>query len=516
MVKTKISFLVLGLATLSCIAQKPSSDRINTNFFQFPNYDVTKVKAEDIHVEYSSLPVKLGEEKRASTESMCVPKNGGLNDVKEMTVYYYEIPVLQNEAFIVAKIPNNEIVFAEKYTADMQKVEFGKKKCKYWIDIFLKQDFKAKKDSFLTASIKNIEKATLDNAIGNATSQLLPSFINESFKIYSAKDKSFSYEELEHAKELAIEAYEAFQNKKYSEQPFNQLNEAISIWEKELTNLDASNKKARINKNIAKGIYENLGHAYLYTYQISKAIEAFEKSIQLWGGFSNNRRIDVEAYLKLVKNRNKNLSKNTKSISNINSVVKLANDANKKSLNYENLNSNEYERLKTEYQSFLKQSKGDDFVNEIELFKDKNKDNPYRGLVVESTTQGKTLALNKMQLMVLGIEFENFPIEVCDIIGLNTLNLRALNITEIPAEISNLKQIKTLNLSKNNISSIPKEIGDLENLKVLNLSKNPIEDFPEEIKNCKNLKKLILKGNKLSPEQKKTLKKLLPNTKIKF
>ncbi|EAY31630.1 leucine-rich repeat containing protein [Microscilla marina ATCC 23134] len=64
--------------------------------------------------------------------------------------------------------------------------------------------------------------------------------------------------------------------------------------------------------------------------------------------------------------------------------------------------------------------------------------------------------------------------------------------------------------------AIPKQIEQFQKLKSLRLAGNGLTTLPEEIKNLTNLKLLNLEMNKFPPEEKARIKKLLPNTEIKF
>jgi len=56
------------------------------------------------------------------------------------------------------------------------------------------------------------------------------------------------------------------------------INEAISIWQKALEELDNTNKKARINEEIASGLYYNIGIAYAWMNQFTSCREWFDKA----------------------------------------------------------------------------------------------------------------------------------------------------------------------------------------------------------------------------------------------
>ena len=137
-------------------------------------------------------------------------------------------------------------------------------------------------------------------------------------------------------------------------------------------------------------------------------------------------------------------------------------------------------------------------------------------------------------------KLSQIPKEVYQFKNLNSLNLSRNNLKEFPIEITQLKYLQQLDISSNKITTLPKEIGLLVNIKMLYLDRNKINKIPAEIKHLKELKFIGLWGNDIitlpheiselsnsleeidmrvvlmSNKEHKAIKKLLPNTKIKF
>ncbi|WP_299463112.1 hypothetical protein [uncultured Microscilla sp.] len=146
------------------------------------------------------------------------------------------------------------------------------------------------------------------------------------------------------------------------------------------------------------------------------------------------------------------------------------------------------------------------------------------------TLGDKSIELNQ----VLGLLGEGTKVEDLTISRLKTL----------PKEIQQLKKIRTLQLllventqaeqdqvfeNLQGIASLEylhvygkdfkpltKEIGKLTQLTTLKLIGNSLKTLPEEIKNLTKLKLLDLSSNVFSDQEKARIKKLLPNTEIKF
>ena len=108
------------------------------------------------------------------------------------------------------------------------------------------------------------------------------------------------------------------------------------------------------------------------------------------------------------------------------------------------------------------------------------------------------------------------PIALVGMRSLNYLDLSHNNIMLIPSGIGNLKQLTKLNLSHNKIRVLHKRFGNAGNLIELDLSNNKIKSLPIQLKKLKKLKFLNLEGNPISEKEQERLKKMLPNTVIKF
>ena len=137
--------------------------------------------------------------------------------------------------------------------------------------------------------------------------------------------------------------------------------------------------------------------------------------------------------------------------------------------------------------------------------------NKSEALVQHNALQGYFLTVTP-----LGPKLTELPPEMCDLQQLNTLLLDMHKIEKVPADIKKLENLKTLSLARNQISTLPPEIGELRNLQKLNLANNQIKEVPDTFASLSNLKTLNMKNNQLSKDQQAKLKKMLPNTKIKF
>lgn len=91
-----------------------------------------------------------------------------------------------------------------------------------------------------------------------------------------------------------------------------------------------------------------------------------------------------------------------------------------------------------------------------------------------------------------GLGLEMFPVEICELESLTSLDLSGNQIPSLPNEIGKLTNLIELNLSNNEISNLPAEFGQLVKLERLDLSYNPLPNLPPEIERLTNLKTLKL------------------------
>lgn len=99
-------------------------------------------------------------------------------------------------------------------------------------------------------------------------------------------------------------------------------------------------------------------------------------------------------------------------------------------------------------------------------------------------------------LSLKGKGLDKFPMDVCSLMHLQTLDISENDIKEIPPEIQQLSNLIEFDASTNQIESVPPEIGKLKKLKKFFLQGNPIQQIPSSIKNLK-LEQLDLQGSKL-------------------
>jgi Leucine-rich repeat (LRR) protein len=97
---------------------------------------------------------------------------------------------------------------------------------------------------------------------------------------------------------------------------------------------------------------------------------------------------------------------------------------------------------------------------------------------------GRQLSFQVFILILSEIIFyfqESVPIEVGQLVKLESISLSENLLTNFPVQISQLKSLKQINLSKNNLKTIPKGLCEIAQLDHLDLSQNQIEQIPDYI-----------------------------------
>ncbi|NPA68916.1 MAG: tetratricopeptide repeat protein [Chlorobi bacterium] len=135
-----------------------------------------------------------------------------------------------------------------------------------------------------------------DKRAVTATSKLNKTYNNKfgypektnSLVIFKVKPKKFEYDDFEEAYNIAVEAAKIIKNDMDATgKCMEAYVPAIQIWEKALEESDITKKKTRVNKNVTCACYYNMGNAYLLCKNYDKAIENFNKVLDIDKKFSN-------------------------------------------------------------------------------------------------------------------------------------------------------------------------------------------------------------------------------------
>ncbi len=495
-------------------SQNVKSKDVECTYVQLPAYDVGTVNPTALIAEFAIGNCDFGKELLKDTKSTCVPKGGSVKDAVQLTTYYYEIPFTQAPSYLVAKDPAGAVIYASRISnSGNGTVRFGFNECKYWVSETMKKDFAGGAESF-----KNSERSKYENdqyalAQTDANINLLVSTITDKFELNYAKGKDVDYTQLDKAYEIALAAYSDIKSKGPNTAAISKLNEAITIWLKELESANLENNDARINKKIAQALHENLAIAYMYSYMNDKALEHARKALAMWGNLTTNKTIEWKAFVNTLEKRAVGTAKNPELIKNLSALMEKANSMKKTTIKVTRLGNSDVNKLEMNYKTYsalISSPDNTSFSTDINDALSTGVITKYDKYITVTSTGKVLMIMSMMEKMT------EFPKEICGIKDLSQIHIASNTITTVPAEIGQLTTLKKLNLSGNNISELPKEIGMMSSLNTLDLDKNPIKSLPLEIKNCTELKTLSVKGTLMTPETVAELQKLLPNCTIKL
>lgn len=526
MKKTLLISTLILLAIIT-MGQNDRSKKVKSKYLSLPAYDISKTDPSTVIIEFAMKAGFFGAERLKEGESICKPKGGTIKDAIKVKAFYYEIPYTQQESYVVAKSMDSRIVYSSKTSEISQSVvRFGwdekmkQAKCEYALSANnLKKDFLKKANSFKISEHRKYENEIYKKAIIEAKANVSLSYIPEQFEVYSAKGKNYNYDDLGEAFDKAMTAYESINKNGFNANDLTKLKEAIAIWEKELQTINTEDKKARITKEIGKGLHENLARAYLYLYDFENAKKHTEAFLAMFGNFSNNRTQAFEQLLIRIHLQKIAADKNLGIIGDV-SILNAKASASKSGGQSKLLSSDQFDRLKGEFLIF-KGSQASGLMEEKKKEEDaliaSGQLNPYQKWYFPTAVGGEGILMNMPPSALSGTpELTELPIEICEFTEAKQLVILKNKITSVPADIAKMKLLVKLDLSGNLLKSLPVEIGQLKDLETLKLNANPLESLPSELANCTKLKTLQIKGTKLSETQIAEIKRMLPNCKIKF
>lgn len=114
-----------------------------------------------------------------------------------------------------------------------------------------------------------------------------------------------------------------------------------------------------------------------------------------------------------------------------------------------------------------------------------------------------SLLSNLKKICLYKLNFSSFPLSICDLHNLESLNLGNNLIISLPPQLGGMLNLTHLYVENNLLTCLPSEIGNLVNLKCLYVSGNCLISLPPELFKLTNLVDIWLKNNHictLSPD----------------
>lgn len=257
-------YLDIELSNDELYRQKLIEEKININKFE-------KATVNDDYqftIKIIESPFKFGRSER-KTSTKKVSKNGTESSVSE---YYFTGSLGYSYSFIVLDA-NQEEIYRELIRGSVTA--------------------KGRSSTSLSTAQKNYsydklaaKDKVVDNFIDRASFLFNQQFTDTeqsiSVRIPYVVEKKFSYPNFSKATTLLQEVHASAENSfGLNESQQNQLQEAIQLWETVISELDANDKKAKVNTEVAAAAYFNQGLSYFMQNKYAEAKQAFIKSNEL-------------------------------------------------------------------------------------------------------------------------------------------------------------------------------------------------------------------------------------------
>ena len=249
--------------------ENTDNNKLSNQYLKLHGYD--KVNEEEdilIQVEYSDFILD---------NKLIADNVYNVNQGKNVMGYYYELtctyPV---KLTLIAK--SNQIIFEKEIKHDEKLMHKDFEKWTYSqseLDI----KFNTKKNDLINEIKNKCDKKSLMEIRDILISNFSYYNVNTKIKIASGKGRKIDYSDLESAVLHVEKAFELISSEATQEKIYTELNKAITIWKKALTQ-SATNKDARINEEISSMLYYNIGIAYWWMFNFEKADAYLNKALE--------------------------------------------------------------------------------------------------------------------------------------------------------------------------------------------------------------------------------------------
>jgi len=467
------------------ISQNIKDEQVNTSFLCYPKIDMSGMDITTLQADFCAGDIKIMSKNIAQETHLCKVEGG---DAALLEIFFYKVNVAEPISFLRIRDKEGTVQYVAQTTSNAtRKVEFGKNNC-HWAEPLLKSAYEKEEAEFTAKSQKEAEQSALNQATSFLNGALTFTYVPQEFSVYYVKDKDGLYADLTKASETALAAYKELNGNSEDAAARGQLREAVTIWEKALTESNPELKDARINKKVSMILGENLGHAYLYLMDFEKARAAVKAALDLQKNVSTNSTVAREELLAEINTYKKGYD--------LNHALAVNTTAVKVSIT---------PKPSAELAQFQADKETYDQTKAMADFKTRNKE--YEAGV----KSGKTNRYEKYLQDIAGGKMLVLP----DLASRMTGGPDGEILQTFPEELTELSEVTFLMLRSNNLKTIPPSIGKMVNLKKMVLTNNQLTSLPAEMANLKELKTLVIKGNNISAEEVEKIQSLLPNCKIK-
>lgn len=479
--------------------------------------EITVVGGEgDITIDMAfGEPVIISKEQK--TSSCAVPKEG-------CTQYYYKVKyrlpaVVQarNASGVIDTWelePEMELQFGNEQLEQHVKTDAGSITSVKVINYTSEVDLNI---AFSEMGMASLARKGIVTQLGNMAESVYDRVFyikaSRAFDISYGKGSVTDYTETVTAAEKAVESIE--------NQKFESLSTSIKTWESWLERYDAGNKKAAVNKNVAKGLHTNLSIGYTFLEKFDEARDHLNTALELaQTGNINQNEVNRLKKLGLFIDRRENVKK----YNNPDMLSKMITAPDiKKLLGRRKFNADiDFLIAEDKYAEILKNHgsnspKKDISEMSVDEFMNQSTDATETSDDEEISLDGR---VENNMLILSGIVDGNMrgkalPNSICEYPEIEVIRARNIGLISLPDCMNQLIKLEKLYLNSNSFEQLPDCFGGMKNLEVLDISNNNLKSLPPSIYELKQLKKIYISGNQLSDEDISKLKSALPNTSFK-
>ena len=506
-----ILLLSIFLYNTSVFSQRAKSESVSSVYLTIPYYNIDKGNPNKFSNSFAMGMTNFETPKVFESKEVCVAANSKniLKSAKSIKIFKYSIPAEIQSGFLVIETQKGEVVFAEEFNSykktgslvnERVNVIFGDNKC-YWHPKVLESAWKKDQEDWKNKNHEKFKVSILEKAQKSAKEKFQFGYLSYSTKVFTGKGgRGNDYSDLDTAQKQAMDVYKKIANEgTITKNSIDQLMVPVKTWLKNLEQVNLKDKKAKINRKVAQGLYLNLAGAYFQILDFENAM----KYLGLHGEAYTNpiyrgKDQDVINLSKLITSQQKGMGANPNLSKDFVVLNKKVKSTKKVNIVVKDLGENMANQIGAQHQFYASGAKKQAKIAAS------------GGSIYKSNIRPGRYGPSLVMMSMFDGDLNDFPVEVTQ------LNVKGLtftggySFTKIPAEIGNMTNLEEINLADSGISSVPDEIGKLTNLKRLDLSRTKITKLPESIKNLKNLKLLNIKKTSISADELAKIKSWLP------
>ena len=468
-----------------------------------------------------TVDVALGDAMSGTPMIKSEPIKSGSETLTYWALVPYEMPVVVKISDANGNIldgfevdPNNNIRYGNEKVSERERTRNGFSFKKYSLKFGSEGDVYANLNS--ESARKFIRRKAVLLQLSKVIDELEQRIYFIDYKpeitVYSAKGKKHDYTALETAQTEALLAYD--------NADFAGLQSSIDTWAQWASEVNFTDKKAKVNKGIAAGLYYNIAQANLYMNNFDASAEAITQCRGLIDPQSElNGKLKTLQKDILLKRRAINANgadplpaetETTKALDFKNVIAKRSENNDVEMIYPNNMYVEVVSAIEQWQQQFVSGSAEQKASGTAEQTIEQR-----LGAVLGTTIGGASLIMSP--LVFSDLVGGEMPSEIFDIPNLVYLDISRMQWNIIPADIAKLDMLQTFAAIGNGITELPEEMGELANLKKLLLDNNNLTELPSSLSNCLELKTVRLKGNSIPAAAQTEIQSILPvDCKVKY